>query len=1173
MKSTLGKRLTALALSVLMVVTMIPAALAEGVITVTVTPGELELFEGNTATLSATVTKDGQPVPDAVVSYVSEAPDQVKVDPATGEVEALAAGGAPVVVHAIYKTEGQPDVQGACKVTVKKPIPVERVSISPSGDQIYEVGSDGFTISATVLPSTATDKTLTWSSSNPEVAAVDTNGKVSIVSAGETNITAKSVNGIDSGDITPLRVIVSGIQIKDTLTLLAGESEILQDPKFGNAEGKNTQWSSSNISVAEVKNGLVSAYNPGTAIITAKAGNYKATCTVTVKEDVASAITENMTAGETLRFSELISAMENRAWDQIETDLEYVTSLSVAPDQGILYYGYSSPDAPGSGVGGSERYYVQATTGQRELKNVVFVPNSDFGGTATIFYTGQGLGKTFSGTIRVTIENSGDVAYNTAENRVLPLDAATFSATFQKKTGRALNYVTFHLPPENRGTLYYNYSTTGQFSQRVTEQTKYYVSGGSMLLDQISFMPAQGYTGVVTIPYQAFDTAGVSYNGRITINVYEDKHESVDDIEYRAAGGGSVRFDADDFQRVCRAATGASLNYIYVSQPSAGQGQLYYKYVNGGSYGGVVSESTRYFRGSTPSISYIDFVPARDFTGTVTIPYTGYSSTGERFQGNVKVRINGNAGVIQYSTAQGRPVDFSGLDFDESCLENNGASLDYVQFELPASREGTLYYNYSTSSNHGSTVSGSSRYSRNSISNITFVPYNGFSGTVIIPYSGYDTKGGRYSGKVEITVDAQAWEDTIDYTTASSGVAYFRAEDFNRICRSMTGDNLDYVQFTLPTEREGTLYHNYNPDRHTGSQVSSGYAYYRSGSYRLLDDVVFVAHKNRTDTVYISYTGRSTGGRKFDGTIRITVDQRGSGALSLHTSSLPLRFQEEWFRDACARSLPYQLSYIQFNTLPSSVYGRLTENFYQANRRSPVKTGQRYYSGSAPHIGDLSFVPRAGFQGNVTLNFTAVDVKGNSTEGKIEIAVSNQYLNRHFTDLGRYGWAVPSIEFLYDCGVVSGYSSTQYGPGDNTTRGAFTMMVCKLFGFQMHSGNSFQDVPPGSMFADAITTAKDLGIVGGYNGMFRPNDPVTREQAVVMLQQAMRVAGWDVSSSSASVLDMYADGNQVSGFARDAMASMLRMGLLSGDDRGNLNPKKPISRAEIAVIMHKMLTR
>lgn len=1172
MKSTLGKRLTALVLSFVMVFTMVPAALAAAGTTVTVTPNKLELLTGQKKTLSAVVETDGQPVPNAVVSYASDDATKVKVDPVTGEVEAVAAGDVPVIVKAIYTAEDQSTYEGTCEVTVKDPIPVKSVAIIHPESKYYDVSDSVVTLQATVNPPTATDKTLIWDSSRPDVATVDPNGKVTIVAPGETVITATAVHG-DGKVFGTTTVTVSGIRMKDTLSLKVGDSDVLQAAGFGHAAKKNIEWSSSNISVAEVKNGQISAYNPGTAIITAKVDRYKATCAVTVKEDVASAIMENMTAGETLRFSELIGAMENRAQEQIGNRLEYVTSLSVSPDQGILYYGYSSPDAPGSGVGGAERYYLQTVTGQRELKNVVFVPNSTFGGIATIFYTGQGAGKTFSGTVRVTIENSGDVAYNTAENRVLPLDSATFAATFQKKTGRALNYVTFQLPSENRGTLYYNYSTTGQFSQRVTEQTKYYVSGGSMLLDQISFMPAQGYTGVVTIPYQAFDTAGVSYNGRITITVYADKHESVDDIEYRAAGGSSVRFNADDFQQACRTATGASLNYIYLTQPNASQGRLYYKYGNSGSYGGVVSESTRYFRSSTPSISYIDFVPARDFTGTVTIPYTGYSSTGERFQGNIKVRINGNAGIIRYSTAQGRPVEFSGLDFDESCMDNNGASLDYVRFELPSSREGTLYYNYTSSSNHGSTVSSSSRYSRSTISNITFVPYRGFTGTVTIPFTGYDTKKGQYSGKVEITVDAQSLDDTIDYTTTSSGVAYFRAEDFNRICRSMTGDNLDYVQFTLPTEREGTLYHNYNPDRHTGSQVSSGSAYYRSGSYRLLDDVVFVAHKNRTDMVYISYTGRSTGGRKFEGTVRITLDQRSTGMISLHTSALPLRFQEDWFRDACARNLPYQLSYIQFRTLPSSVYGKLTENFYQASQRTAVKPDRRYYSGSAPYIGDLYFVPKAGFQGTVTLGYTAVDVKGNSTEGKIEIAVSNQYLKRHFTDLGRYGWAVPSIEFLYNCGVVSGYSSTQYGPGDNTTRGAFTMMVCKLFGFPMHGGSSFQDVPPGSMFADAIATAKDLGIVGGYGGKFRPNDPVTREQAVVMLQQAMRVAGWNVSSASTSVLDMYADGSKVSGFARDAMASMLRMGLLSGDDRGNLNPKKSITRAEIAVIMHKMLTR
>ena len=105
-----------------------------------------------------------------------------------------------------------------------------------------------------------------------------------------------------------------------------------------------------------------------------------------------------------------------------------------------------------------------------------------------------------------------------------------------------------------------------------------------------------------------------------------------------------------------------------------------------------------------------------------------------------------------------------------------------------------------------------------------------------------------------------------------------------------------------------------------------------------------------------------------------------------------------------------------------------------------------------------------------------------------------------------------------------------------------------------------------------MVTAKQLGIVNGDNGFFHPEDPVTRQQAVVMLVRAMEAAGWPVQSSSASVLSSYADGDQVSDYARSAMASMIRMGVVQGDQQGNLRPNQPITWAQMAVILHRVLT-
>ena len=160
------------------------------------------------------------------------------------------------------------------------------------------VGGDALTLTATVAPANATNKTVTWTTSNASVATV-ANGVVTAVGAGTATITATATNGTaaTSDDKTAtctvtVTVPVSGVtlsqteaalNISETLTLTATIAP-------GNATDKTVTWTTSNASVATVANGVVTAVAPGTATITATATNgtadtsddKTATCTVTV---------------------------------------------------------------------------------------------------------------------------------------------------------------------------------------------------------------------------------------------------------------------------------------------------------------------------------------------------------------------------------------------------------------------------------------------------------------------------------------------------------------------------------------------------------------------------------------------------------------------------------------------------------------------------------------------------------------------------------------------------------------------------------------------------------------------------------------------------------------------------------------------------------------------------
>jgi uncharacterized protein YjdB len=146
------------------------------------------------------------------------------------------------------------------------------------------VGDTG-TLSATALPTYAVDRTVTWSSNNPDVAAVDQNGVVTAKKAGTATITASSNGKTATCSITVYNVYATGVTLnKTSLTLEAGESETLTAAVApSNTTDKTVTWKSSDETVATVQGGVVTAVGAGTATITVSTTNVKtATCVVTV---------------------------------------------------------------------------------------------------------------------------------------------------------------------------------------------------------------------------------------------------------------------------------------------------------------------------------------------------------------------------------------------------------------------------------------------------------------------------------------------------------------------------------------------------------------------------------------------------------------------------------------------------------------------------------------------------------------------------------------------------------------------------------------------------------------------------------------------------------------------------------------------------------------------------
>lgn len=176
------------------------------------------------------------------------------------------------------------------------------VSISPDSKTLNK--GETVQLTATVLPTDATDKTVIWSSSNNDIASVDNNGEVTAVGPGTATITATANDGsgkaascritVNEPYTPPAIVHVTGISLdRETATIQKGSIlQLSATVTPSNADDKTVRWESSNTDVATVDdNGKVTAIAPGTATITVTTTDQRktATCSVTVT-DIATGI-------------------------------------------------------------------------------------------------------------------------------------------------------------------------------------------------------------------------------------------------------------------------------------------------------------------------------------------------------------------------------------------------------------------------------------------------------------------------------------------------------------------------------------------------------------------------------------------------------------------------------------------------------------------------------------------------------------------------------------------------------------------------------------------------------------------------------------------------------------------------------------------------------------------
>lgn len=180
-----------------------------------------------------------------------------------------------------------------------------------------------------------------------------------------------------------------------------------------------------------------------------------------------------------------------------------------------------------------------------------------------------------------------------------------------------------------------------------------------------------------------------------------------------------------------------------------------------------------------------------------------------------------------------------------------------------------------------------------------------------------------------------------------------------------------------------------------------------------------------------------------------------------------------------------------------------------------------------------------------------------------------------FGDVAEH-WAKDTVNHMGSRMVIEGTGGGEFSPDRDITRGEFAAIIVRALGLGLEKGSSvFSDVNESDWFNSAVHTAYAYGLLDGFeDGTFRPDDKITREQAVVIIAKAMALTGLKAKlpdQPAEAALRAYADATQVSDWAIGGMADCVQAGIVSGRNDSALAPLDSITRAEAAAIVERLL--
>lgn len=599
--------------------------------------------------------------------------------------------------------------------------------------------------------------------------------------------------------------------------------------------------------------------------------------------------------------------------------------------------------------------------------------------------------------------------------------------------------------------------------------------------------------------------------------------------------------------------------------------------------------------GSNPSKDVKTTTSSGSSSVTLYTYATGTSKTAVQVPVTVSVTISGTtyqASPLSVSVSPASAPSFAVheedyFDPDDFSEAVDGATGRYAgklsAITIEGSNGGSVYEN-------GSRVSSSTKYyvsgARNKlISSLYFRTSSTSTTNAYFTYIGYDADGDVIAaGKVTLGDESVDME----YSASFGSSVTFLESDFSKAFSGKAGEKLDYVTFAM--NRATVVMNNktyslndgsnaaifgwaYTTSKATTKLSSTDKCYYQASYTQLdLDEVTYVTGSYRTKyTVYLPYTAVGTSGSRYEGYTAITV----SGDDSITASGASMKTLGA--ADAVLRAYP-NAAYVMFKQ-PAVSEGRLLYNFRSVAAQNytavDYSKDQFYLSGTSAknlYLDSVFFLPAADCSTQIRLAFTVYGTSGTQLgSGELTVRVASKTASSVFSDVNARtcSWAANAVDFMNEYGLVKGTGTSTFGWKGSMTRGDFVLILYRNAGSPSVYGvsNPFTDVKSTDYYYEAVLWAYRNNVVNGTSTTtFGPKGKITREQIASIL---WRLAGKPVYSAS---LRSYTDYASVSDYAYDAMSWAVGSGYVKGSG-AKLSPKNNATRAEVAVMLHRYLTK